>query len=274
MVRWILTLTLLFNFSAFASTADEAARLFALRGEDPQNALAAADIYRNLANNTRDPLAQAELKLREAESIYYVGYKTPMTPKEPRLAQFERGYNAADIAVTTYEARGMNTQAAQALYWYGTNLGKWGETNGVLASLRRWPELKAKSLRIRELDPTVYDYGANRILGKAFLSIPFESNTQGLAYLQEAYDNTLISLYDGAMVLSRNPVNNSYLLEAYVDRNRADKFCDLYEAFDDFLFEGEELWREVAPDLIPETYIEQDKFEEANDLHNFYGRNC
>jgi hypothetical protein len=274
MVRTLLALACVLSFSAFASTPEEAQRLFEKRGESPTNALAAADIYRNLASSSRDPRVQAEMKLKEAEAIYFVGYKAPMNPKEPKLRLFERGYTAADQASRFFEAQGMNSEAALAGFWYGSNLGKWGETNGVLASLRRWPELKARSMRIRELDPTVAEYGANRILGKAYLSIPFESNEEGLAFLQEAFDNTLVSLHDGAMVLSSNPVNNGYLLDAYRDRNRAAQFCDLYETFDDYLYEGEELWREVSPHLIPETYIEQQKFENDQNLHNYYSRNC
>jgi hypothetical protein len=274
MKRWFIFLLFCFSLNLQASTIEEAQRLFSLRGEDPANALAAADIYRTLAQGTREPMSQAALLLSEAEAIYYVGYKTPLSPKEPRLRQFERGYNAADRSAEIYRQRQENTLEAKALYWYSTNLGKWGETNGVLASLRRWPELKAKSFRIRELDASVYDYGANRILGKAYFSVPFESKTEGLAFLQEAYDNTLVTILDGTMTLSRNPVNNSYLLDAYMDRNRVNEFCDLYLDFEDYLFEGEELWREVSPSLIPETYIEQQKFENDSELQAFFSRNC
>jgi hypothetical protein len=274
MKRWLTLIVLCLSLNLNATTVEEAERLFSLRGEDPANALAAADIYRSLAQGTREPVSQATLLLSEAEAIYFVGYKTPLSPKEPRLRQFERGYTAAQSAAQIFRERQDRTMEARSLYWYSSNLGKWGETNGVLASLRRWPELKANSFRIRELDASVYDYGANRILGKAYFSVPFESKTEGLAFLQESYDKTLVTVLDGTMTLSRNPVNNSYLLDAYMDRNMASEFCDLYLDFADYLFEGEELWREVSPRLIPETYIEQEKFESDAELEAYFSRNC
>lgn len=274
MKKLILLFVMMFSVSALSATLDEAQMLFAKRGENPNFALQAANIYRSLATQTRDQSVQAEMKLFEAQAIYYSAYKMPASPKNPKLAAFERGYEAANTAVVYFAATGNKTSEAKALYWYGSNLGKWGETNGVLASLRKWPELKEKTLRIRELDPTVYDYGANRILGKAFLSVPFESNEEGLAFLQESFDRTLVDIPSQGMTISRNPVNNSYLLDAYMNRNRVEKFCPLFENFDDYLYAGEELWMEISPDLVPETYIEQDKFLNDDELQDFYASNC
>ncbi len=274
MKRLILLCMMMLSLPAMSASLEEAQALFAKRGENPNFALQAADMYRSLATQTRDQEVQAEMKLFEAQAIYFSAYKMPASPKNPKLAAFERGYEAANLAVTYFARTGNKTSEAKSLYWYGSNLGKWGETNGVLASLRKWPELKEKTLRIRQLDPTVYDYGANRILGKAYLSVPFESNEEGLAFLQESFDQTLVTIPSEDMTISRNPVNNSYLLDAYMNRNRVAQFCPLFENFDDYLFAGEELWSEISPDLIPETYIEQDKFEKDNELQDFYASNC
>jgi tetratricopeptide (TPR) repeat protein len=69
--------------------------------------------------------------------------KTP----EQKLEAYEQGRQAARRAVE------LQPRSVLAHFWYGTNTGRWGQTNGVLRSLFLLPTVKQEIAAIMELDP-------------------------------------------------------------------------------------------------------------------------
>jgi len=60
-----------------------------------------------------------------------------------------------------------------AMYWYATNLGRWGLMRGITTVLANVSDIKAMMDRVEELNPDFY-YGApNRYFGVYYTKLPF-----------------------------------------------------------------------------------------------------
>ncbi len=220
-----------FCAGAFADEV-EAQALYSKRGENKDNAKLAADQYSSLAQTEVSGLKKAQLLSKEAEAIYFYGSR--VTDNEVKKSAHDRGQKTAMVAVGILAAApgvakepGFKTDLATAYYWYGANLGKWGEANGVLASLGRWPELKQNMQNILRLDETVEDFGVYRILGRGYMKVPFESSTEGLNFLKKAYDNTLTNI--AGMTLSRNTTTIVFYLDLLKKKEEVETFCQVFK---------------------------------------------
>ena len=61
----------------------------------------------------------------------------------------------------------------KALYWYATNLAKWGLKNGIASLLKYKDRVFGIMERCKELDPTFWHNGPARYMGAYWLKIPF-----------------------------------------------------------------------------------------------------
>jgi hypothetical protein len=86
--------------------------------------------------------------------------KTP----EQKLQAYEQGRQAARRAVE------LAPRSVLAHFWYGTNTGRWGQTNGVLRSLFLLPTVKEEIAAIMELDPTFA--AAYALAGTVYYEVP------------------------------------------------------------------------------------------------------
>jgi tetratricopeptide (TPR) repeat protein len=109
--------------------------------------------------------------------------------KDEMLAAFEKGTYYAEVAL-----RGKNPEfrrrvcanepfekaikavdkgSVPAVYWYATNLGKWGLSSSIINVLENKDKVAAMIETARKLDPT-YFYGApDRYFGAYYTKIPF-----------------------------------------------------------------------------------------------------
>lgn len=264
-----------FALSAFMALGvyanEEAGQLWTKRGEAAENALKAANMVRDLAESVQDTAAKADLKTREAEYIYYVGGRE--TSKEAKKKQHERGYNAAQVAVNLLAKDGsgktprvadQKTELARGHYFYAINLGKWGEANGVLSSLGRWPELRDRLEIIESLDKTVEDFGANRVRARAYQKLPFGSKEDAEKLLAEATENTLADSYE----ISKNSTTAVYYLDILAKNKNASTFCAVYKTLKELSVLSDEALAQYNEARLPETktdlknFVENKEFEE------------
>ncbi len=187
---------LVFSLSAFSNT-QTAEELYKARGENTQNAFKAYEIYVKMAQSESNKDVKAEDFWHASQAVYYVGSKAVDNAEKKKFHQL--GYEVAAKAVALLEGQLATLNPAQketlanSYYFYGANLGKWGEANGIASSLGRWPELQETMKKVIALKMAhVQDYGAYRILGRAFYKLPFPlgSNKKALKYLETAFDET------------------------------------------------------------------------------------
>jgi tetratricopeptide (TPR) repeat protein len=92
-----------------------------------------------------DPRPDILLALSEA-CFMYGDVRAKST--EEKLEAYDRGRQAAQRAIE------LAPKSAAARFWYGTNMGRWGQTRGVLRSLFLLPAVKEAMQTALELDPS------------------------------------------------------------------------------------------------------------------------
>jgi tetratricopeptide (TPR) repeat protein len=101
----------------------------------------------------RNGLAQAAPRESDPETwtalarVCFIWGDARATTAEQKLAAYAEGKDAARQAIE------LAPRAAMAHLFYGINLGRWGQTRGVLRSLFLLPELRETIQRTLELDP-------------------------------------------------------------------------------------------------------------------------
>lgn len=278
-MKKMLSICFLAQALSFSVMADETAaqNLFAKRGENKENAKQAADLYSGLAQAETNSLKKAQLLTKEAEAIYYYGSK--IEGKENKMVAHDRGQKTAMVAVGILgSAPGVakdpafKTDLALGYYWYGTNLGKWGEANGVLASLGRWPELRDNVKFIVALDETVEDYGVYRILGRGYMKVPFESTAEGLQVLKRAFDKTKTDF--ASLSLSRNSTTVSYYLDILKKTSEIETFCQVFTSFTKLSKMSDADLAKYNTNRLPETKSDLADFKANADLQKYAKEEC
>ncbi|MBI2520490.1 MAG: hypothetical protein HYV97_08730 [Bdellovibrio sp.] len=261
MKKQLLSLAIGAVMAVGAYANEEAAQLWSQRGESKENALKAANMVRDLSGTEQNVAVKADLKTREAEYIYYVGVREGS--KDAKKKAHERGQEAAQAAVKLLaNAADAKTALARANYFYAINLGKWGEANGVLSSLGRWPELRDRLDVIDSLDKTVEDYGSLRTRARAFHKLPFGDKKEAEALLDEASENTLADDYK----ISRNSTTVFFYLDILVQNKNAKKFCEVYKEFKKLSQGTEEDLVAYNALRVPETKTDLQNFVENRDF--------
>jgi tetratricopeptide (TPR) repeat protein len=121
---------------------DQAAQLYETRYLDPANLDKGYDILKDLvANDSLNPRA-----LSEFSHVHYIMGDRAQTKKE-KLDYYQKGADWGRRAIKADE------KFAEAHLWYMVNLGRIGQTKGVLNSLGMVPDLKREVNRALELDP-------------------------------------------------------------------------------------------------------------------------
>lgn len=239
--------------SLFAQdTIEQAQSLFSLRGVNVQNAVDAADIYARMAETVSENSSLANLKISEAQAIYYVG--TQAKEDNDKKPLFNRGMESATKAIaavgedTTNMDEATKEILAKGYYQYGANLGKWAEANGIASSLGKWPELERTMKKVIALKKeSIEKFGALRILGRAYykLPAPLGSNKKATIFLEKAFNET-----KEGNDISVHGLNNLYLADLYIATDRPDDAKTILESF---IKKDPETFN---PARIPETKVE------------------
>ncbi|MCO4793734.1 MAG: hypothetical protein KC493_08485 [Bacteriovoracaceae bacterium] len=220
------------SFNVLANDVETAQNLFANRGENVANAQEAADIYGALAAAATENGVKADLYYRQSEATYYVG--TIASDDDDKEDIHEAGYKQAEKAIALVDGTDdMDEEEtlAKAQFFYGANLGKYGEAKGIIASLSRVPELKKAMQVIIDLGlEDVEQYGANRILGRLYFKLPgFAGGDKKKSekLLAAAVENTL----NDEGTVSVHGLNNLYYAEVLKKNKKKAQACKILKAF-------------------------------------------
>lgn len=138
-----------------------------------------------------DP-SKADLMVRLSRAWYFLGdgfLRFDDEKKDAMLAAFEKGTYWAEVSLRGTNAefrkrvcasepfdkalKSVDKKSVPALYWYATNLGKWGLASSLINVLENKDKVAAMISTARKLDPSYY-YGApDRYLGAYYTKIPF-----------------------------------------------------------------------------------------------------
>jgi tetratricopeptide (TPR) repeat protein len=169
---------------------EEGKALYAERG-NPVKLEAALSALATAESEAEDSDLKYDILVLESASLYFKANHS--FNDSTKLALYTTAMEKAD------KAKEVNEDYADAYFWHGANLARWGETTGIPKSLVHLPELVKELGKIDDLkahdgsEGIAYDsYGANRILGRVYFKIPLAfggSTSKALRYLTPAYEN-------------------------------------------------------------------------------------
>lgn len=267
---------------AFADdTATQAQQQFQQRdysGAGIGHAQQAADLYAQAAATATDNGVKAKMLVGESEALFFVGNAS--ADQATKLDRHQKGINVADQATkllgladvasaTDPQLQALKAKLsaadvatlAEALYFRGINLGNWGQLNGVVQSLSKWPELRRGMESIETLGLVqIHNYGAYRILGRGYFKIPSllgGDMTKAEKYLSTAVSKTLVP----GTNFSRDGFNNIYYAELLHENGDDDTATAILNAF----IKADPAT--VDATAIPE--IRQNQIDAANDLKSW-----
>jgi tetratricopeptide (TPR) repeat protein len=107
---------------------------------------------------------------------------------ETLLSLYDRGSAFAEEAIAL-------EPSADAYYWRSSNVGRWGETKGVLNSLFKAGPMKDDLLKVIEYDPDYAD--AWYVLGRLHLLLPGWPLSFGNIPFAVSFARRAVELYDG-----------------------------------------------------------------------------
>lgn len=140
-----IALFLSFNF-IFAQSSDslmnKAVELYETRHLDPENLSKSLEMLEAILNTEPNNL-RAHYEL--SKICYLIGDEAEV--KEKKLEWFSKGKEIAQ------EAKKIDGNSAWAHFWYMVNLGRIGQTKGVLNSLALVPEIKKEIDKVLKIDP-------------------------------------------------------------------------------------------------------------------------
>lgn len=258
-----------------ASTLTEAEVAYNLRDFSEvglKSAQTAASIYGELAQSADNQESKNNFLIGQSMSYYFVG--TAVSKKDDKIKYHLKGYEAADMVVKSYGISDVEkvsdekldelaelpeqklNQLGEALYYRGINLGQWGNANGVLDSLSRWPELRDNMFLLVNLGlEGIHEFGAYRVLGRGYFKIPGilgGSMKKATKYLTDAVKGSVAE----GQFFSTNGTNNIYYAELLKETGET-KTAIAYLA----KFISADV-NQLHPDLVPENKNAQKEAQE------------
>ncbi len=244
-----------FGFAASVKADDDSARekmeagrdLYAQRGDLSKNDQAIATLNEAAGLVESDDDLKYEILILESRAVYWKGNN--QTDKDQKKATHDQAMTLCKAAMA------LNDDYADAHYFYGINLARWAEANGVISSLFRKDELMKTMADAMDRNTlagaageTIDGYGPHRTLGRVYFKLPGfagGSNDKSVKELDKAYAN--------APTLALNAV---YLAETLADGNK-DQKARARDILDQLLSKDAST---LNPDRVPET---QQEFNDA-----------
>ena len=266
MKTWLIGLMI--SAQAMAVTSTDADQLFAKRGEDFKNALAAANLYKTAAEGSRSNNDLVDNKIGESSALYYYGNK--VATKAEKISTFVRAYEAAQLAITKASAsKGVpaagftKTDLAKAHYFYAINLARWGNANGITSSIGKLPELMENLELVNTLDESVEEYGSLRTSGRVRFKVPSAlarlrglsnfSTEDALEDLFNAYDNSRITVEEADVETAANTTTTIYLLDVLANLGERGDFCEIFSGMRELSKLSDEVLVKYFPTKMPES---------------------
>ena len=246
-----IALTLVSTAHADANKANQAQDFFNKRDYNAagiNNAREAARLYAEAAAGTADKTLKIKYLTAQSESLYFVGAATE--DSATKIDVHTKGIAAGDQAIKLI---GLVTNAmdkvtdaqvapfkgskelAEALYQRGANLGAWGQANGVVQSLSKWPDLK-RSMELMEVIGMVdhRDFGGYRVIGRGLFKIPSLMGgdiPKSVRLLSTAFTKTK----PANQTVSRSGFNNLYYAEVLYYRDETGDQAKAKKILQDFI---------------------------------------
>lgn len=139
----------------------------------------------------KDSDLKYEVLVQLSKSLYYKGTHT--SGDKLKITLHDDGYKKARQAIA------VNADYADAFYFAAANLARWGEANGIVASLSKKKETVETLEAIYEKNSKdgnpgeAYEYnGADRALGRMYYKLPSfagGSQAKSMKHLENAYQN-------------------------------------------------------------------------------------
>ena len=151
---------------------EEATASFARRSSvDPRPIDQALSVLQSVEGQADDSDLNYDVLILESRAYYWKGVH--VVSNDDKMKIHDLGVKAAE------RARSSNGDYAEAYYYAGINLARWGEAKGVLASLSRKGELEnymnqSMSHATRDEQPgkSIDGNGADRVLGRMYFKLP------------------------------------------------------------------------------------------------------
>ncbi len=230
-------LTGLTRFSRADSTYDEnftsAKQAFEKRGESPEKTRECISLGEKALGTAENPEQKFDALVLQSRCYYFMGLLAKSDDEKKEI--FLRGRYVGGLA------RDLLKDRAEGYYYYGINLARWAEANGILNSLAERHNLRrnieAMLTRTAKDDGKLipgkeYDsYGANRTLGIMYTRLPFFADgdaPRGLRYLREAVEKSV----------ERNSLNVVYLAESLEKNDKNDEAKRVLDELLSFDVEG------------------------------------
>ena len=221
-----MTFCTLFSFSVFADRPlrKMAKALYANRGEDVSDALAAAETYAYLyLADGASGMERLRFLVEESRARYYYGDNNAALSNEETRAIHTQGLERARLIRASFDGRDVDDLTeeekevfALGEYFYATHLARWAQTHDLAEVLDKVGDLQnALGFILRRLrKPEVMYFGAMRVLGRLALMNPQGRDyAQSLRFLGRAREYT--SNAAGVSVYSRNTLYYAESLLAY-----------------------------------------------------------
>jgi tetratricopeptide (TPR) repeat protein len=153
---------------------------------------------------TDAPTAQAAAYWRRCRSLVARGEKREKS--SDKLADYDLARKDCEKAVA------LSSGSADAHFWYGISMGRWGEAKGIMKAMFLIKPIRKEMAETLRLDPK--QGGAHRVLGEMLWQIPGFAGGDKKKALEE---------YEQAVKMSPNhSTNYQVLAEAYLHFDRKD----------------------------------------------------
>ncbi len=225
----------------------------------------AGEMFQELANQEVESLEKANLFMMASSAFYFVGRY--QSDNEGRKKWHNEGFLAAKKCTAELQEKlgtPKRTEFAEQLgncyYWLTANKGKWAEANGIINSLKYWPEMrKTLEATIDMGQKEVVAFGPNRVLGRAYYKLPFPlgSKKKALSLHKEAFAKTLHPVYK----VSTYGVNNLYFAQTLAANGKSAQAKKILNMF--IKVETDGALNTFAPDRVVET---REEIKEAKEL--------
>lgn len=202
----------------FASQYKDAFDDFTKRGADVKFAESCADKAATAVTLATSDVEKFDAFVLQSRCIYYVGVKAKTD--DEKIMLHGQGKNLAN------RAKNLQPERAEGYYFFGINLGRWAEANGIMKSLRERHNLRnAMETMIKKtaivdgktIPGKEYDsYGGYRTLGRMYFKLPgmFDGDNK------KAEDLLREALVESEKMGVRNALNVQYFAEVLVARNK------------------------------------------------------
>lgn len=254
--------------SPLASAGDDAAKkllkdaqtAFEKRADQSQNNEAISLLAKAEAE-AQDSELKYEILVLASRAIYWKGMNVagPIENNPAKLPVFEAGMAKAAAA------KALNGDYADAYYYYGINLSRWGLAKGKMSALFKLGELKTniqsaidRETREGEAGESIDGYGPDRVFGRMYFELPGIAggdNNKSLKYLETAY-NKAGKPGSSHYLVALNTVYLAETLNEFKDSDRARAKQILTELL------GQNA-KTFNPARVPET---EQEFAEARNL--------